>query len=983
MWHNPLIRGSLTCRTFLSTLALAALALHGQHLHAAKPPSAGGGPTCTISQPQNNPVSVATGGSVIFQGVISGGVAPYDVTWTFAGGSPASTNETVQNDGDQTQAHNVVYANSGSFTATLAATDSNGRKAKSCETSYTVEVGGTNNRPVAQNDNYNTTQEVTLVIPAPGVLGNDNDPDGDPMSAVLVAGTTHGSLNLAPDGGFSYTPDLGFTGSDSFSYTANDAGGASNIANVSIGVAGNNEVSINSTSANGALPASPVPEQAAAGNANYTLLAINDLGMHCGDLDTRISSILPPFNVLHAQVVERGVNGLPRVMGENEVALYYSAVSNPSDPAIGKVAGGQALSSVVNNEVYKTNFWEVAFQAYDAFYPPGILAAFYDPNDPAANVDIGLPVPDVELLYLGPDNIPNSGDEALHASQQAMPGMSSPYLANAPQRFEEHFDDYPFFLSFPFGYLADGVNWFEAAGVPIAAFDDFGRENPYPLVRVQATVNGQPPAQDGSNVMASLDTVMPISGEASCQTCHSADVGDGHAVAGLIDIAVASDDPQYQPGSETVPFEVAVEWASDINILRLHDLKHETTLESTYDPQTGRASDPVVCQRCHYTPALDLAQVGPNEVNGRAQLTQRSMSNVMHSHHAGVTDSNGVPLFQEMPPAIDGNGNRRDPVLTQTILEETCYLCHPGERTQCMRGAMANGGLVCQDCHGQLAQVGDDFSRNVTPGTPGEFLLAADFYTNPATPRVPWANEPGCGSCHTGYATDNLAGDPNVLVNPTDTLGNSDGIRLLAAYRQGDTKATPIVPSNKTFAENVVDAEDLPGHPDAVGNPKLYRVSKGHGGLFCESCHGSTHAEWPSGNPNANDNIPAGQLQGHSGYISECQVCHEPTDESLPLGNNGPHGMHAVVDLEPSNPDFLPDDRWNLKHRNYRNQGPGCNACHGDDLKGTVLSRTAEDRTVRCKDNKGSLPECAAGQPTAIIPKGTPVGCGLCHQQKR
>jgi hypothetical protein len=295
-----------------------------------------------------------------------------------------------------------------------------------------------------------------------------------------------------------------------------------------------------------------------------------------------------------------------------------------------------------------------------------------------------------------------------------------------------------------------------------------------------------------------------------------------------------------------------------------------------------------------------------------------------------------------------------------------------------MRGAMANGGLVCQDCHGQMADVGDDFSRNVSPGNAGAFELAADFYTNPATPRVPWANEPGCGSCHTGYATDNLAGTAGTLVNPTDTLGNFDGIRLLAAYRADDPKATPIVPSNKAFAENVV-AEGVP----ADGNPKLYRVSTGHGGLFCEACHGSTHAEWPTANPNANDNVTANQLQGHSGYIAECQTCHEADDDSLPLGNNGPHGMHAIADLDPSNPDFFMDDRWNIQHRNYRNQGPGCDSCHGADLKGTVLSRTAEDRTVWCKDNKGSLPECAAGEPEAVIPKGTPVGCGMCHRQKR
>ena len=46
---------------------------------------------------------------------------------------------------------------------------------------------------------------------APGVLGNDTDPDGDPLTAVLVTGPSHGSLTLNADGSFTYTPAADFT----------------------------------------------------------------------------------------------------------------------------------------------------------------------------------------------------------------------------------------------------------------------------------------------------------------------------------------------------------------------------------------------------------------------------------------------------------------------------------------------------------------------------------------------------------------------------------------------------------------------------------------------------------------------------------------------------------------------------------------------------------------------------------------------------
>jgi hypothetical protein len=270
---------------------------------------------------------------------------------------------------------------------------------------------------------------------------------------------------------------------------------------------------------------------------------------------------------------------------------------------------------------------------------------------------------------------------------------------------------------------------------------------------------------------------------------------------------------------------------------------------------------------------------------------------------------------------------------------------------------MFNGGMLCSDCHGSMTQVGNDFSKN-KPG--GSFILAGDFYTNPNTPRVPWANEPSCGSCHTGDAVSNLAGTTGTVVNNRDTNGYKDGLRLRQAYRTGDTKATPIVPTNKRFAEDVT----------ASSNPKPYRVSvggqattgggqSGHSGIFCEACHGSTHAEWPSANPNANDNVTANQLQGHSGFIADCSTCHGSANLGSTLG--GPHGLHPIA--AGSTP-WASSSVHGSKGSNF---SANCQACHGGTGRsnscGTPLSRALANRTLG----------------GTSVAKGHPIGCAVCH----
>jgi uncharacterized delta-60 repeat protein len=62
---------------------------------------------------------------------------------------------------------------------------------------------------------------VAFAVPAPGVLGNDTDPDGDPLSAVLVTPPSAGSLTLNADGSFAYQPG-DFIGTTSFTYRVTD-----------------------------------------------------------------------------------------------------------------------------------------------------------------------------------------------------------------------------------------------------------------------------------------------------------------------------------------------------------------------------------------------------------------------------------------------------------------------------------------------------------------------------------------------------------------------------------------------------------------------------------------------------------------------------------------------------------------------------------------------------------------------------------------
>ncbi|TVR91109.1 MAG: hypothetical protein EA418_14370, partial [Wenzhouxiangellaceae bacterium] len=73
-------------------------------------------------------------------------------------------------------------------------------------TDFVVQVRQPNQAPVALNDEYRVRRGDTLSVPAPGVMDNDFDPDGDAITAELLSGPQRGALDFRADGGFDYTP---------------------------------------------------------------------------------------------------------------------------------------------------------------------------------------------------------------------------------------------------------------------------------------------------------------------------------------------------------------------------------------------------------------------------------------------------------------------------------------------------------------------------------------------------------------------------------------------------------------------------------------------------------------------------------------------------------------------------------------------------------------------------------------------------------
>ena len=451
--------------------------------------------------------------------------------------------------------------------------------------------------------------------------------------------------------------------------------------------------------------------------------------------------------------------------------------------------------------------------------------------------------------------------EALYGSalpaDKGLTGNSMPGAGNTPQ---------------PVAWDASN-NCFTAEGIPIVPWDDAGKKNYYPMMRLKA--------YDATNTLrAQADVVVPVSDEMDCRACHASTAkrNDARPYGGWVN----------NPNTER---------DYRLNILKKHDdillgttLYQESLAAKSYREdglfQTVAADGkPILCAACHASEAL------PNSgYAGVSPLTQ-----ALHSTHATVIDPDNGQM-------LGAQTNRT-----------ACYQCHPGSSTRCLRGAMGSAvapdgsmQMQCQNCHGTMRQVG-------------------------SPSRTGWLDEPSCQQCHTGTAVSNngsirytsvfeSSGQPRVAVNQTfATNANAPSTgHSLFRYSAGHGGMKCAACHGSPHAEYPAGVNDNVQFTATATTPAT--TTQGHVGMLekCTACHSVSplNSRWASG-PHSLHPTGSAWLNSHDNYknTDACHACHGADHRGTVLSE-----MQATRTMKTKTPTER-ETFW----RGYRS---GCYSCH-------------------------------------------------------
>jgi mono/diheme cytochrome c family protein len=613
----------------------------------------------------------------------------------------------------------------------------------------------------------------------------------------------------------------------------------------------------------------------------YNILVNYELGMHCVGFDMSYCCVIPPYNSIQGQAVRSGSTDetTPKLLSpDDNVTLQYGVDDN------------------TYSEGDKMFYWGSAKDTNG----DGDLS---DPNDNLANYvwthlyiyeDLEGTIPEgaseEDRLHVGLE-IPVQKDHG--PSGAAMEGFAV---------YADEDGGNVVFTRSRFGNLSDiplvltASHMWDALGLPLTAFYDGILEGgshrsidethfqPYQYSRMTLyeTEEGEPtdPIEvDGEPVSFIGTNPVDIP---NCVWCHSSDRANQF---GANDYDLYQTEYNYWVDNyPDISDYMARLSASMISILEMHDDKHDTEFLAEYDPNvaTNRLGSigPINCSDCHgdnvqgrleaddETPeeplnpltvsihTVHLAAVADEDSFGRTQSCQTCHPTHTQFPDRNVSGESYSPINKDGTPRYS-DGDIRDSAgcytsrdaHTNRNAQPPFFLNAVGqymyENVSIVDGEMR--GLYCTNCHNFNSQALYNADTLTTPQNPGD----EETLRNKTIEEI--------AAAITG--SDDVEAYANYYLDPK--VGG-DGNPLVAYYKDHEPAALPEVAEGATYADASAghDWWLAAGEPhcadchmapfvesmgggyfpiDQQGKYSLYRYSKAHANLACQSCHESIH----------------------------------------------------------------------------------------------------------------------------------------------
>ena len=657
----------------------------------------------------------------------------------------------------------------------------------------------------------------------------------------------------------------------------------------------------------------------------YNIFINYELGMHCVGFDMSYCCVIPPYNSIQAQAVRTAsaAEPLPRLLSPDDgVALHYSVDKNSY------------------SEGDKMAYWGVAKDVNGDGDKD-------DPNDNMANYvwthlyiykDLAGTLPEgrtaKDRLHVGQE-IPVQVDHG--PSGAALNGMAAYAGAGGGNIV---------FTESRFGALADiplkltsSYIW-DALGLPLTGFDDGVLQGgshrtidetdiqpfQYSRVALYDARSGEPMKVGDKDV--SFFGTNPVD-VPNCIWCHSSERANTFGGASFSKYKA-----EYQYWKNTYPDQsdfMARLAAASVSILEIHDSKHGTSFLSEYNASASSnrlgSRGPVNCSDCHgdnvqgrlkakgdtpqhkATPltegihAVHLTVVSDADSFGRTQSCQMCHPSHFQDPTQSVTGEGRSPITKDGQPRFTDNDVRgsgggcylgRD-AHTNPEAKPPFFLNSVGEylltNVSTVQGQMR--GLYCTNCHNGNAQALYRTDALVTAQKPGADESLRGHTLEDIAQAVTGASDVAA------YAADYL--DPKV---------GADGNPLVNYYAHHEPAALPEVGKGVTYADASAGIDwwlaasephcaDCHAAPfvesmggtyfpiDQGGKYSLYRYSKAHANLACQSCHESIHGLYPAATdgPDQTTQAQARQFSPDGTYAGPvtCVACHAVGEHGVPV----------------------------------------------------------------------------------------------------